>query len=236
MSKPFLLVVQVEQANPGRVARKLRERGYELEIRCPVECGHALPEALDDYAGAVVFGGPMSANDDSTLPGIRAELEWIPKVVESGKPFLGICLGAQLLARALGARVAPHPAGMAEIGYFPVCPTVDGGELFDGPLCVYHWHQEGFEIPSDAVLLAQGERFPNQAFRYGDKAFGIQFHPEVTADIMETWLERAAHKLGLPGAQSPDQQRAGNLRHDAAFERWLDRFLDRWLPCEGGPE
>jgi GMP synthase (glutamine-hydrolysing) len=228
MHKPILLIVQVEQANPGRVASKLRERGYDLRVCCPADSAQTLPDTLDDYAGTVVFGGPMSANDDA-LPGIRAELEWIPQAVESGKPFLGICLGAQLLARSLGARVAPHPEGVAEIGYFPVQPTEAGAELFTAPLNVYHWHQEGFDMPRDAVLLAAGERFPHQAFRYGANAYGIQFHPEVTADIMETWLVRAAHKLTLPGAQSPAEQRAGNLQHDAAVERWFDRFLDCWL-------
>jgi GMP synthase (glutamine-hydrolysing) len=233
MNKRFLLVVQVESSNPGRLADKLRERGYALDIRCPVERGDPLPEVLDEHAGAVIFGGPMSANDDVTLPGIRTQLDWIPRVVESGKPFLGICLGAQLLARALGARITPHPDGMAEIGYFPVQPTAAGTELFDRPLSVYHWHQEGFDLPEAAVLLASGERFPNQAFRYGKNAFGVQFHPEVTAAIMETWMQRAAQKLSLPGAQSPVQQREGHCRHDPAFERWLDRFLDRWLDTEG---
>ncbi|NJN47731.1 MAG: glutamine amidotransferase, partial [Candidatus Competibacteraceae bacterium] len=106
MNQRILLIVQVENANPGRVADKLRERGYELEICCPVERGDPLPEHLDDYSGAVIFGGPMSANDDTTLPGIRAQLDWIPDFVEASKPFLGICLGAQLLARTLGARIA----------------------------------------------------------------------------------------------------------------------------------
>ncbi|MEZ5583230.1 MAG: glutamine amidotransferase [Candidatus Competibacteraceae bacterium] len=232
MRKRILLIVQVENANPGRVAAKLRERGYQLEIRCPVERGDPLPESLDGYAGAVIFGGPMSANDDTTLPGIRAQLNWIPGFVEAGKPFLGICLGAQLLARTLGARIAAHPHGIAEIGYFRIQPTAAGAELFDGPLSVYHWHQEGFDMPNDAVLLASGERFPNQAFRYGERAYGIQFHPEVTAAIMENWMQRAAHKLSLPGAQSPPQQRKGHNRHDSVFERWLDRFLDRWLASE----
>ena len=78
---------------------------------------------MDGYAGTIVFGGPMSANDDGKLPGIRAQLDWIPTALDSGRPFLGICLGAQLLARALGATVKPHPAGLAEIGYFPVSYT-----------------------------------------------------------------------------------------------------------------
>lgn len=229
MHKPFLLVLQTRTGHPGRVGTKLKARGYPLDIRYPLE-GDALPARMDDYAGAVVFGGPMSANDDDHLPGLHAELAWIATVLEARLPFLGICLGAQLLARVLGARVAPHPFGLAEIGYFPVYPTVAGAPWFELPLPVYHWHQEGFDLPGDAILLAQGERFPHQAFRYGSNAFGIQFHPEVTRDIMETWLTRAAQRLVLLGAQSAEQQRCGHTRHDAALESWLDRFLAGWLP------
>jgi len=231
MNKQLLIVKQVQTGNPGRVGEKLQQRGFTLDIRCPL-AGEMLPEELDHYAGAVIFGGPMSANDDAELPGLRAELDWIPRVLDAGKPFLGICLGAQLLARVLGARVRPHPAGMAEIGYNAVQPTAAGQALFEGPLAVYHWHLEGFELPADAVLLAAGERFPNQAFRYDHNAYGVQFHPEVTGAMMEDWMERAAHRLSLPGAQSPAQQRAGHALYDAALERWLDRFLSHWLDAE----
>jgi GMP synthase (glutamine-hydrolysing) len=228
MNKPFLMIVQVNMAAPGRVGRKLNERGYALDMRCPL-AGDELPVTLDEHAGAVVLGGPMSANDDATLPGLRAELDWIPRALASGKPFLGICLGAQLLARALGAKVTPHPAGLAEIGYFPVKPTAAGAPFFPEPLHVYHWHCEGLELPREAVLLAEGERFPNQAYRYGDNAFGIQFHPEVSADIMEDWLQRAASRLALPGAQSSELHRVGRDRYDRAFEHWFDHFLHLWL-------
>ncbi len=228
MRKPFLMVLHSRTASTGRIGDKLKERGYPLDSRRPME-GDRLPDRMDEHAGAVIFGGPMSANDDSVLPGLRAELEWIPTVLDAGLPFLGICLGAQLLARVLGARVTPHPDGLAEIGYFPIQPTAAGATLFEGLLQVYHWHVEGFELPRGAVLLAQGERFPNQAYRYNHNTFGIQFHPEVTRAIMEIWLKYAAHRLILPGAQSADQHRTGHGRHDASLERWLDRFLAGWL-------
>jgi len=226
--KPILLVHQVSTGHSGRLGEKLRVRGHELVSCCPV-AGEPLPRGMDDYAGVVIFGGPMSANDDAALPGLRAQLDWILTVLAADTPFLGICLGAQLLARTLGARVAPHPDGWAEIGYFPVQPTVAGAELFAPALHVYHWHREGFEVPSGTVLLASGERFPNQAFRYGKNAYGIQFHPEVTAVMMEEWLQQAAERLRLRGAQSAAQQRLGRARFDAAFIRWLDQFLDHWL-------
>ena len=96
----ILLIVHQQFSDPGRMGAKLQALGYELDLRCPM-LGAPLPASMDDHEAVVVFGGPMSANDDH-LDGIRAELDWIPRAVESGKPYLGICLGAQLLARAGG--------------------------------------------------------------------------------------------------------------------------------------
>lgn len=171
----------------------------------------------------------MSANDDHLLPGIRAQLDWIPQALASGQPFLGICLGAQLLARALGATVKPHPEGWAEIGYFPVYPTPAGQSWFDAPLQVYHWHREGFDLPAGAELLTAGERFHHQAYRYGSNAFGLQFHPEVNQRILEAWLVEGAEELTAPGAQSADEQRQRHRLYDATLDRWCEVFLEKWL-------
>ncbi|MFQ5985261.1 MAG: gamma-glutamyl-gamma-aminobutyrate hydrolase family protein, partial [Alphaproteobacteria bacterium] len=129
--KTILLVLHSKDSNPGRVGKALERKGCRLKPCRPRE-GEALPRAMDGCAGAVVFGGPMSANDDKTKPFIGRELKWIETVVDLGKPFLGICLGAQLLARALGARVAPHAQGLYEIGYYPIRPTPKGEAIFDG--------------------------------------------------------------------------------------------------------
>lgn len=223
----ILVIAQSETGTPGRLGDKLRERGYAVELRRPLQ-GEPLPSEAGEYAGVVVLGGPMSANDEH-MPGIRAELEWIPRVLDAGTPFLGICLGAQLLARTLGARVDRHPEGMAEIGYFEIHPTQDGGTVFGTPMHVYHWHEEGFDLPRETVLLAEGTRFPHQAYRYDRNVYGLQFHPEVTRSMMDEWMQEAAERLALPGAQSAETQRAGHQRHDASLERWMERFLDEWL-------
>jgi GMP synthase (glutamine-hydrolysing) len=233
MRQTVLLVVHQGTSDTGRLGRKLAARGYGLEVRCPMR-GDPLPERLDGHVAAVVFGGPMSANDEH-LPGIRAELDWLPSVLDTGRPFLGICLGAQLLARVLGARVAPHPEGRAEIGYFPVSPTPAADGFLDGRLMVYHWHREGFELPRGAVWLAEGDSFPHQAFRCGAATYGVQYHPEVTGEIMARWLRSGAAKLTLPGAQPRDEQLAGHRRHDRGIDAWLERFLDRWLAADAAP-
>ncbi len=235
MGDPVLLIMHDRKSDPGRVGERLRQRGYPLDVRCPL-AGDALPPTLDEHCATVIFGGPMSANDDGTMPGIRAELDWIPQAVEADKPFLGICLGAQLLAKTLGAQVAPHPSGLTEIGYYELEPTEAGGTVFEAPLNVYHWHKEGFELPDDATLLATGERFPHQAFRYRENLYGIQFHPEVTLAMMRSWLSEAAVSLELPGAQAHEHHLEGHGRFDPDLDRWVDRFLNRWLAPVNGSE
>lgn len=228
MSDSILMIVHQEDSNPGLVGHVLTEMGYQLDIRCPA-LGDELPPFMDHHRGVVIFGGPMSANDDDALPFIRTELDWIPIALEAKRPFLGICLGAQLLARSLGAKVETHPNDTVEIGYFPIAPTADGHDLFATLPQVYHWHREGFDLPSAAVLLATGQTFPHQAFHYGGHAFGLQFHPEMTADLMEHWTTNGHEHLGRDGAQSREEQFRNHTRYSAYVDRWLRRFLDQWL-------
>lgn len=226
--KQVLIIVHQATSTPGLIGQVLREQGYQLDIRCP-GIGHALPDTLDHHCATIVFGGPMSANDDQTLPFIRTELDWIPTALESGKPYLGICLGAQLLARVLGAKVAPHPDDIMEIGYRPIQPTPAGEAEFGRLQSVYHWHREGFEIPHGAVRLAVGDPFENQAYRYGDSAYGVQFHPEMTREMMERWTTVAADHLKRPEAQPVSEQWIQHERHGLTVERWLRQFLPHWL-------
>src|SRR5690242_19591572 len=123
---PVLVVLHQESSTPGRIGNVLRALGYPLDIRRP-RFGDALPETLGEHSGAVIFGGPMSANDGDEY--VRYEIDWIEVPLREQRPFLGICLGAQMLAIQLGAKVAPHPEGRAEIGYYPIRPTALGREL-----------------------------------------------------------------------------------------------------------
>ena len=94
---------------------------------------------------------------------------------------------------------------------------------------VYQWHTEGFNVPHDATVLATGETYPEQAFRYGENAFGLQFHPEVTTWMMNRWTTKAAHRFVLPGAQNREQQFEARPKHDDEVRTWLGRFLETWV-------
>ena len=228
---PVLMVLHQETSSPGRVGRLLMERGHRLDMRRPC-LGEPLPETLEGHAGVVVFGGPMSANDCHDY--VRREIDWIGVALREDKPYLGLCLGAQMLARHLGARVYPHEGGRAEIGYYPVVPTKEGlafsseiGASWPGH--VYHWHREGFDCPAGATTLATGDDFPTQAIRVGRRAFGLQFHPEVTHAMMCRWTVRGAERLSMPGAQDRACQIEGRFMHDPAVRLWISAFLDHWL-------
>ena len=230
MQRKILIVVHQADSTPGRVGEFLTARGYELDRRCP-NIGDPLPSNLSDYAATIVFGGPMSANDDH-LPGIRAELDWLGNyALPAARPLLGICLGGQLIARVLGARVGPHRDGLVEMGYYEVSPTEDGTDFLNRPTVFYQWHSETFDIPDDAEHLAHNQHFPGQAFRYDGQVYAIEFHPEMTREMVDKWCrsELGAPKLKWPGAQPHHAHLAGYDRYAKETDEWLGKFLDERL-------
>ncbi|MGF1611044.1 MAG: glutamine amidotransferase [Kiloniellales bacterium] len=231
MKRTVVLIDHPVGQRDDRASRLIAERGYELQWCCPGK-GESLPALGPQHAAAVVYGGTENLSVDEDRPYLRQEIDWIARWAGQGRPFLGICLGGQLLARALGAPVAPHPEKLHEIGYYPITPAPGANGFLGAPLHVYQWHKEGFELPPGATLLASGETFPNQAFRYGERAYGIQFHPEVSPPVMRRWLSEASEAVDRPGAHSPEQQIADAERFDAAMEAWLVGFLDGWLAEE----
>jgi GMP synthase (glutamine-hydrolysing) len=226
-TRPVLIVLHQEQSTPGRVGHHFQARGIPMDIRRP-RFGDPLPETLAMHAGAVIFGGPMSVNDPDDF--IRREIDWISVPLREEKPFLGICLGAQMLARHLGAAVGFHPEGKAEVGYYPIKVTPAALSVMKTwPHVVYQWHREGFDLPAGAELLAEGDIFKVQAFRYGPSAYGIQFHAEVTHAMMCRWTTRGHERLALPGAKSRTDHFVDRPVYDLAIRTWLSDFLDRWL-------
>lgn len=224
-----LIVLHQETSSTGRVGQLLAHMGFEADIRRPV-LGDPLPADLETHAGVVVFGGPMSANDDDD--GIRRETRFMEVVLKSGKPYFGICLGAQILVNHLGGRVATRDDGQVEIGWYGLEATPSGQAMMEWPSMVYQFHREGFDLPRGAELLATAQAYPNQAFRYGENAWAIQFHAELTLTMMHRWVVRGAERFSLPGAQQGRAHLEGRRLHDAALLDWLTRFMDRIFPAD----
>ena len=217
-----LVVLHQERSSAVRVGHQLIEEGFDLDIRRP-PLGDELPETLEPHAGAVVFGGPMSANDEDEF--VRRETEGLKVPLKENRPLLGICLGAQMLVNHLVGKVEGHGDGLVEIGWYPIKPTEEGEALMQWPEMVYQFHREGFSLPKDATLLATAEAYPNQAFRYGENAWGIQFHAELTQLMMQRWVVHGAHRFELPGAQPGRDHLGGRLIWDMHLKRWLHEFL-----------
>jgi len=221
---------------PGVFEDVLRERGAELH-RVELDEGDPLPD-WREFDAIVAMGGPMSATDDATLPWLAAEKQLIAEAVGADQPFWGVCLGVQLLASSLGARVYPGPA--PEVGILPVSLTLDGltDPVFAGlprELLTLQWHGDTFDMPHDAVRLAGSPAYPNQAFR-ARRAYGVQFHLEVSAEMAREWakvpeyvssLERTLGREGAPAFLGAIEERADDMRAAgrALFERWLDRVV-----------
>jgi GMP synthase (glutamine-hydrolysing) len=175
---------------PGEYETVLRERGARLH-RVELDEGDPLPP-FAGFDAIVAMGGPMSVNDDAELPWLTAEKRAIGDAVRAGVPYFGACLGVQLLAASLGARVYAGP--QPEVGVLPVTLTDEGAAdpLFAGlprSFPTLQWHGDTFDLPDGAALLASSPVYPNQAFRYGRLAYGVQFHVEVLPAMAREWAQ-----------------------------------------------
>ena len=210
----------------GLIAPALESRGIPFEYADPFR-EPADAARVEDADGLIFMGGPMSANDD--LPYIRRELSIIQNAASAGKPVLGICLGAQLIAKALGARVYRNPT--KEIGWYPVFWTgaAAGDSMFaglSGSDTVFHWHGETFDLPAGAAWLASSEACRHQAFRWGSSIYGVQFHLEVTPEMIADWVAQDLNSGDVRelGSLPDPQANAERLRElsGLVFGRWAE--------------
>jgi GMP synthase (glutamine-hydrolysing) len=209
-SDPLLMVQHVPWEGPHRILEAFA--GAPVNTVRPLE-GDALPDPAE-ISGAVLMGGPMGVGDGEAHPGLDAEREWLAAAVEAGRPILGVCLGAQLIAAALGAEIRPGQA--PEIGFATVrirdpADPVLGGLAPD--TTVLHWHGEGFDLPDGAELLAWSAQTPVQAFRAGN-AWGVLFHAEADAALLESWL--AVPEMAAEAREALGPDAAPTLRRQAA--------------------
>jgi len=210
----------------GRIAGVLDARGIALQY-ADLYLPGVVPPQTTGFDGLIFMGGPMSVNDP--LPYLEWEMRAIADAVKRGQPVLGICLGSQLIAKALGARVYRNP--QKEIGWFDLRLTAEGlaDPLFAGLAEIhpmFHWHGETFDLPPSAALLASSARTERQAFRFGDRTYGLQCHPEITPEMISCWCAEDANcgdvrELDVP--IDPDLH-SETLRtfSETIFSRWCD--------------
>lgn len=221
----------------GTLDPLLKEAGFRIRY---VNFGRN-PESrpsLDGYAALIILGGPMNSDQIESHPNLITEVELIQEAVSKDMSVLGICLGAQLLAKALGGSVQRNPR--REIGWCSISLTESGKadpvlSSFADTQDVFQWHEDGIELPPEAEHLASSERSWVQAFRYGEHAYGFQFHLEVDQSLIERWLTVKANQAVLKaeaGRVSPDSVREETARCISAleaqsrntFSRWVERF------------
>jgi len=193
--------------------------------------GQPVPSSMKGAGGLIVMGGPMGVYQTDRYPWLRDEMLLIEDAVKSNLPTLGVCLGAQILAAALGAKVERNPNGK-EIGWHPIKlgDSAQHDRLMRGlpaTLTPFHWHGDIFDLPPGAVLLASSEKTPCQAFRYGDKAYAFQFHFEVTPDGVAAMADAFAKDLNRENIAA-DRMIAQAAEFAPTLEKISDTVFSRW--------
>lgn len=232
--KPVAIFRFARTEGPGHFATFLSTRGFEW-ILVRLDEGEAVPQDIHAFAGFGFMGGPMSANDE--LAWTQPVLRLMRRAVEARVPVIGHCLGGQLLARALGARVRRHD--LMEIGWVPV--RIEGGTagerwFADTPerFTTFEWHEDTFDIPAGATRILTGETCANQAYELDGLHLGMQCHVEITAEMIEAWCRSGAGEIAANLGASPAVQDAATIkrlaaRHLAPLSAIADRLYARWV-------
>lgn len=218
---------------PGAFEDVLLDRGATLH-RVELDEGDPLPD-WRRFDAIVAMGGPMSAEDDASLPWLTGEKRAIGEAVRAGVPYWGACLGVQLLAAALGASVYRGP--VPEVGVLSVALTEAGRAdpvfaSLPASFETLQWHQDTFDLPAGAVLLASSPAYPHQAFRYGAAAYGVQFHVEVSAAMAREWATVPAYVSSAEATLGPGGMQRMLQEFDSARERMLShasRMFEQWI-------
>jgi GMP synthase (glutamine-hydrolysing) len=226
----WAILQHVAWEGPGLIASVARARGLPVETH-RLDLNSTVPK-LEDVSGLIVMGGPMGAYETEKYPFLAQECSLISEMVRRGRPVLGVCLGAQLLAKSLGARVFPGPASEIGFGSVRLAPAASADPVFapsGTDIPVFHWHGDTFELPIGATLLASSPMYAHQAFRFGQCVYALQFHLEVDVETWSAWEPHLPSTLRAPAAEL-------RPRVEDAGRSVIERFFDEAAKPRRAPE
>lgn len=229
--KTAVAIQHVAFEDVGNLSSVLKDNNFDLRSIHATQLGKR--ESLIQQPDLlIILGGPIGANDHENYPFLNREMDIILDRIERNLPTLGICLGAQLIAKALGANV--YSGTVKEIGWSPLTLTEEGRDNFFSPLSsdltsVLHWHGDTFDLPSQAVRLAKSDVYENQAFMLDVNTLALQFHPEVTMDGMEAWFIGHANEISTTPGINVGQLREDTIKYAARLQSQAQKFWHDWL-------
>jgi GMP synthase (glutamine-hydrolysing) len=226
--KQVIVLQHLTDEGLGAIAEALDGWGISaLTIR--IFDGEKVPARIEKADGLIVLGGPVGVYEAAAYPYLSDEINLIKDALDEDNPVLGICLGSQLLAAALGAKV--YKSGKQEIGWHPVRSSAAQNDLLwkeiEIQFTAFHWHGDVFELPAGAVSLASSALTEHQAFRYGKNAYGILFHPEATREIIFSMTTDFADEAAQAGI-TPKQILADTEKHLSTFKATAEKIFNGW--------
>ena len=234
MKTEVLVIQNSPTASLGVLEECISQRNVAMKILAP-SAGDRLP--IDtSYDGLIVLGGPMNAEDDANYPHLKDAVSLIQLFAKEEKPIIGICLGAQLIARAFGSRVYQHD--VVELGFTPlrgIDSAIANDSLLNSalpstePIQIMEWHFDTFDLPEKATLLMTGDRCTNQAYRINDNIYGFQCHFEVNRSILQGWLNNGRDYLESNHPNFPEQLAKQTELHLDRSRQFCDRVSNAWL-------
>jgi GMP synthase-like glutamine amidotransferase len=223
-------IQHVAYESPGYLVQWATEQNHTVSFTKMFE-SPVFP-SIDDFDWLIVMGGPMGVYDEDKFSFLETEKEFIHSVIGAGKKVLGICLGSQLVAEALGAKVYPH--SQKEIGWWPVKKTADGKtnpviESLPDEYITFHWHGDTFDLPAGSVHLLQSDACPHQAYLYNDQVMGLQFHMEAIPDLVKAMVENGRSELVPNTWIQSEKDIQVNQEHYAANNRLISDLLTAFV-------
>ena len=229
--KKVLVFRHVPHEGLGTIESFLKRSSVQIDY-CDLFQNNAIPVNPLDYHFVISMGGPMNVDEIERYPFLGSEKTFIAQAIRSKVPVLGVCLGAQMIARALGARVSLGP--QKEIGWYPIQFSKQAVndplfyDLFDSKPIVFHWHGDTFDLPVGAALLASSKLFSNQAFQFGTSVYAFQFHLEVTGDMVRDWISKNESEISsLKLAVSKEDIIGGINRCEALLNAFAEKVYGR---------